>query len=614
MASFISYLVFLPLLLHSFFTSVAASGHWKQTKEFDLKITWEDYAPDGFSRKMLLVNGQSPGPVLEIDQDDWVVVRVHNYSPENITIHYHGLEMKGTPWSDGVPGVTQLPIEPGCSFTYKFQATQHGSYWYHSHFKGQIEDGLYGPIVIHPRREDPNPFHLISDDYETICALEEAEKRVKPIVIADFVHLTSNEKWDMTIAAGVEDSCYDSILFNGKGRVECIPKEEVEANLNEVQKAYLSAVPNGAMTDKACLPAAALLALGGGGGNEEALLPGTFSGCKETKGQIEIIKVSNKHRKSAKWVAFDIVGAINFVTGVFSIDGHELWVYAMDGSYIEPQKVQAITVTNGDRYSVFVKIEKSGDFKMRFNANSAPQLITGHAILSVEGYGKAQEAEAYINLVGLPVSEDVVFFEQHKAYPFPPDPISPTADLTFNLSMKIDGATYLWALNDTRLMSDELDVQKPTLFNPMPYVNNNVTISTKLNQWVDLVFVASMVPQPPHPIHKHGTKMYQIGSGTGVFRWNSVEEAMKEIPDQFNIVNPPRRDAFTSLPAEKDVTWVVVRYHATNPGPWLLHCHINNHMVGGMMMVIQDGVDHWPTVPEEYAPGRQGTRGKKWHH
>lgn len=159
--------------------------------------------------------------------------------------------MKGTPWSDGVPGVTQLPIEPGCSFTYKFQATQHGSYWYHSHFKGQIEDGLYGPIVIHPRREDPNPFHLISDDYETVCALEEAEKRVKPIVIADFVHLTSNEKWDMTLAAGVEDSCYDSILFNGKGRVECIPKEEVEANLNPVQKAYLSAVPNGAMTDKA---------------------------------------------------------------------------------------------------------------------------------------------------------------------------------------------------------------------------------------------------------------------------------------------------------------------------------------------------------------------------
>lgn len=97
-SSFVSYLVFLPLLLHSFFTSATANGHHrKQTKEFDLEITWDDYAPDGFSRKMLLVNGQSPGPVLEIDQDDWVVVRVHNHSPENTTIHYHGTHARKTP-------------------------------------------------------------------------------------------------------------------------------------------------------------------------------------------------------------------------------------------------------------------------------------------------------------------------------------------------------------------------------------------------------------------------------------------------------------------------------------------------------------------------------------
>ncbi|KAF5005330.1 hypothetical protein FDECE_8226 [Fusarium decemcellulare] len=604
MLSLIRSFVFLPLILHSFIASVAANGHHGRTKEFDLKVTWEEHAPDGFSRQMLLVNGQSPGPVLEIDQDDWVVVHVHNYSPENITVHYHGIEMKGTPWSDGVPGVTQHPIEPGCSFTYKFEATQHGSYWYHSHFRGQIEDGLFGPIVIHPRSDEPNPFHLITEDADTLCALEEAEKSTIPLVISDFVHLTSDEKWKMTIAAGVEDSCYDSVLINGKGRVECLSKEVIEENLNDIQKAYLAAVPGAEMTDKACLPASALLALGGGGGNESALLPGTFSGCKETEGQIEVIKIS----ENANWISIDVVGGINFINGVFSIDGHDLWVYSMDGSYIEPQKVQAISVANGDRYSVFVKVDKAGDFKIRFNANSAPQLITGQAILSVEGYGydRPEEAEAYINLVGLPTSKEVVFFNQNKAFPYPPDPISPTADVTFNLSMKIDGATYLWALNDTRLMPAELDVRKPTLFHPQPYVHNNVTISTKLDEWVDLVLIASMAPQPPHPIHKHGTKMYQIGAGTGVFRWSSVEEAVKEIPDQFNLVNPPRRDAFASLPAEKEPTWVVVRYHASNPGPWLLHCHINNHMVGGMMMVIQDGVDHWPIVPDEYAEGRQG--------
>ncbi|KAG8677471.1 hypothetical protein FPOAC1_003489 [Fusarium poae] len=600
-----SSLFFFPLLIQTLITSVSATF---KTKKFDLTITWEDYAPDGFSRKMLLVNGQSPGPVLEIDQDDTVVVKVHNESPEELTVHYHGLEMKGTPWSDGVPGVTQRPIQPGCSFTYRFHATQYGSFWYHSHHRGQIEDGLYGAIIIHPRHDEPNPFHLISEDEHTVYKIKEAVEKVKPIVISDFVHLTSEEKWDMTVAAGIEDSCYDSILFNGKGRVECLDKDVVNANLNEIQKTYLGLVPGGAeFTDKACLPASALNALAGGLGNESALLPGTFSGCKETDGEIETIKISNYLGQWESWLAFDIVGAINFVSGVFSIDGHDMWVYAMDGSYIEPQKVQAIPVTNGDRYSIVIKIANSGDYKMRFSANSAPQLITGHAILSIEGYSAAEgNIEPWINIVGVPASKEVAVFNQIVAFPYPPSPISPTADVTFNLSMAIKGASYLWALNETGLLSEELDDQRPTLFNPQPYVNNNVTISTKLGQWVDLVFVAALFPQPPHPIHKHGSKMYMLGAGTGHFRWDSVEEAIKEIPDQFNLVNPPRRDAFSSAPAEMEPSWVVVRYHAADAGPWLLHCHINNHMVGGMMMVIQDGVDAWPEVPEEYAEGGDG--------
>lgn len=147
--------------------------------------------------------------------------------------------------------------------------------------------------------------------------------------------------------------------------------------------------------------------------------------------------------------------------------------------------------------------------------------------------------------------------------------------------MKIDGASYLWALNDTRLMPVDVDDDEPVLFQPNPYAHDNVTISTRHDDWIDLVLFASVFPQPPHPIHKHGTRMWLIGSGSGAFKWKSVEEAMKEIPGQFNLVNPPRRDAFATLAAERDTSWVVVRYHASNPGAWLLHCHINNHMMGG---------------------------------
>jgi len=575
--------------------------HRDVTKEFDFVVTYEPYAPDGFSRNMLLVNGQSPGPVLEVDQDDSVVVRVHNKSPYNTTIHFHGIEMYGTPWSDGVPGVTQRSIEPEQTFVHRFQATQYGSYWYHSHYRGQIEDGLYGAVLIHPREGDSKPFHLISSDPDAINAMIEAEKNVKPLAIADFNHFNSTQKWDMSLAAGLEDSCYDSILFNGKGSVQCLPADEVAENLSAGQKHLLSLSPNSTMTDKSCVPAKIMGLLGGGKINLGAIPAGMFSGCKETEGSTEVIHVNMSESRNEKWVAIDIIGAINFLTATVSIDEHDMWVYAMDGGYIEPQKVQAIDLNNGDRYSVLVNTTKAGQFKIRSNANSLPQMIVGHAILSVEGQGSGNgDSKPFITIAGAAISNDIVLFNQSIAHPYPPSPISEKADAFFPLSMEVVGASYLWAVNYTKLMPTELEDEVPTLFHPQPYIQNNVTITTLNDTWVDLLFIGASLQMPPHPMHKHGIHMYQIGSGSGTFNWTSTEEAVKDIPEQFNLVNPPRRDAFNSLATFSGPTWLMVRYHVTNPGPWLLHCHINNHMAGGMMMIIQDGVDAWPTVPEEY--------------
>jgi hypothetical protein len=37
--------------------------------------------------------------------------------------------MQDTPWSDGVPGLSQTPIEPGESYVYRFTAYPPGQYW-----------------------------------------------------------------------------------------------------------------------------------------------------------------------------------------------------------------------------------------------------------------------------------------------------------------------------------------------------------------------------------------------------------------------------------------------------------------------------------------------------
>jgi FtsP/CotA-like multicopper oxidase with cupredoxin domain len=351
-----------------------------------------------------------------------------------------------------------------------------------------------------------------------------------------------------------------------------------------------------------CIPAEALDALLGGQGKPDVYPEGVFHGCTPTRGSVEKIQVPGKKCTPESWVALDIIGAYNFHTSVFSIDEHDMWVYAMDGSYITPQKVQAIVAANGERYSVLIRTHEPGNYKMRASSVAAPQIMQGYAILSVGEHADGDEAdsEATIGLVGNPLRDDVVFFDQNVAAPFPPEPIAQKADALFRLDMLADGASHLWAMNSSRLMPIELEYKTPVLFSPQPFIQNNVTITTKNGTWIDLIFYASEFPMPPHPIHKHGNKMYQIGMGSGNWTWSSVEEAMKEIPDNFNLDDPPRRDGFLSPPAETSTAWTAVRYHVTNPGAWLLHCHINNHAVGGMNIVIQDGIDAWPEIPDEY--------------
>lgn len=155
--------------------TIAATGlvpHvWAKQVNFDLDLTWQKGAPDGNLREMIFMNDQFPGPELRLEQGDDVEVSfinnrvealrrsyeytnqgeqfvVHNNLPFNTTVHFHGIEQKNTPWSDGVPGLNQKPIQPGHSWTYRWTATQYGTYWYHAHGMSEIMDGLYGPIWI----------------------------------------------------------------------------------------------------------------------------------------------------------------------------------------------------------------------------------------------------------------------------------------------------------------------------------------------------------------------------------------------------------------------------------------------------------------------------------
>jgi FtsP/CotA-like multicopper oxidase with cupredoxin domain len=96
-------------------------------------------------------NGMVPGPLIRVTEGDKIRVILHNRLPEPTTIHWHGMVVPNS--MDGVPDMTQPPVEPGKDFTYEFQVNQSGTYWYHSHFHSdvQLPVGLYGPLIIDPK-------------------------------------------------------------------------------------------------------------------------------------------------------------------------------------------------------------------------------------------------------------------------------------------------------------------------------------------------------------------------------------------------------------------------------------------------------------------------------
>jgi FtsP/CotA-like multicopper oxidase with cupredoxin domain len=104
--------------------------------------------------RMLAYNGSIPGPTLRVRQGSEIVVRVTNDGDMDTTVHWHGLRLENK--YDGVPHETQLPIPVGGSFTYRLKFPDAGLYWYHPHIRedyGQ-ELGLYGNIVVDPAEPD----------------------------------------------------------------------------------------------------------------------------------------------------------------------------------------------------------------------------------------------------------------------------------------------------------------------------------------------------------------------------------------------------------------------------------------------------------------------------
>ncbi|TVY68705.1 Multicopper oxidase aurL2, partial [Lachnellula suecica] len=171
-----------------------------------LRVTEQPFTASCIAKdKVILINGTSPGPELRLVEGNIYWIRVYNdMDKNNLTMHWHGLSMATSPFSDGTPGASQWPIPPNHYFDYELEITpgNAGTYFYHSHIGFQAVTAA-GPLIVEEAGKPPYEY-----DDERIIALSDVFEKSN----ADIEEgLVSNPfQWSGETA---------NILVNGQGQL-----------------------------------------------------------------------------------------------------------------------------------------------------------------------------------------------------------------------------------------------------------------------------------------------------------------------------------------------------------------------------------------------------------
>jgi len=146
----------------------------------------------GVTVPAITYNGTVPGPTLRVREGDTLRVIVKNQLEEDTSIHWHGLHVPNA--VDGVPGITQAPISPGETFTYEFVAPHAGTFMYHPHINSadQIDNGLYGFLIIDPQKADKPTFE--KEFFMMLGAWMVMEEPIGEGMMMDYNYFTINGK------------------------------------------------------------------------------------------------------------------------------------------------------------------------------------------------------------------------------------------------------------------------------------------------------------------------------------------------------------------------------------------------------------------------------------
>jgi FtsP/CotA-like multicopper oxidase with cupredoxin domain len=109
--------------------------------------------------------GDTLFPVLRMKHGEDLDVVLHNALSEHTSIHWHGVRAPNA--MDGVPYLTQRPVQPGEDFRYRFRPPDAGTFFFHPHCNTaeQMGRGLIGALVVEDELQTDDDIVMIVKDW-----------------------------------------------------------------------------------------------------------------------------------------------------------------------------------------------------------------------------------------------------------------------------------------------------------------------------------------------------------------------------------------------------------------------------------------------------------------
>lgn len=515
-----------------------------QTIYHQWRITAGSRRPDGVLKTVYLINDEFLGPTIECRSGDTVVINVENgLEHDGIAMHWHGLHMRGANEMDGAVGFTQLELEPGGNFTYKFRVDddQHGSFWYHAHDGVQRADGLFGAFIVH----NPVPASSFISDKELYGYDEE-----RVLLIGDWYHRSAKDvlAWYMRAASFGNEPVPDSLLLNGLGAyncskavrarpVDCIQGNPPNLSLDATKRYRIRTVNVGDL-------AGFTISVTGG-----SMLPIQADGGSDIIGRWTK-SMGNLYPGQRVDVVF---------SGNDNVQNAALEVSLEDENFKYPNPA----LTDSQSFPIQFHGTKSTGIHVSHLAEDFFDLRTANSPIARNEHPPTKANMTmvlYTTTVKLAHLSNVPhgFINQTSWKP----QASPTGHL---LSLP----RSQWDTNQ---------------FVPHIPVVRESAADNASPLWIDLVI--NNLDDGSHPFHLHGYTVFVLQTHAG-FGWGSW--------NPFEAPEPPGGPLDFEAVVLRDTVYVpkrgytVVRFKADNPGIWMLHCHILWHQASGMVMGLQIG-------------------------